>query len=160
MPSVAQPLPAPFTGPSLHEIERLPALGGAELVRARGHGAAPPPLLLAGARRIEPLHEAASTLVAGEWSASYVVPAEAAGLAAALEWPDGARGALPAPAPRRAPRLVLAPAPPGEPPRAALRRELAGAAAVAADAREETAARIAEQAADMRLVRDQAAGRV
>src|SRR5689334_12868239 len=155
---VAEPLPAPSTEPSVHEVERLPALGGAELVRARGLGPAAP-LLAAGERRIEPLPEAPLGLPAGEWSASYVVPAEAAGGVLALGWPDGSRVELPAAPPRRAPRLGLA-APPWEPHRVALERELARAAAVAAAAREETAARIAEQAADMRLVRDQAAGRV
>src|SRR3954468_23886247 len=98
MPGVAEPLRAPSTDPSVHEVERLPALGGAELVRARGSGPVPP-TLLAGERRREPLPEAPLGRAPGEWSASYVVPAEA--VAAALEWPDGPRLALPPAAPRR-----------------------------------------------------------
>src|SRR5690348_70519 len=107
---VADPLPAPSPDPSLHEVERLPALGGAELVRARGRGLAAP-ALVAGERRIEPLPEAPLGRVPGEWSASYVVPAEAARGALALEWPGGATVKLPAAPPRRVPRLGLA-APP------------------------------------------------
>jgi hypothetical protein len=160
-PGVAPANPSP----AVAAVERLPALGGAELVRARGVGPAPPALTV-GEQRVEPLADGPLGRETGRWSASFVVPAELVGEKAWLEWPGGPRIAL---APARAAavaasvldeRGVRRAPPPWESHRALLERELARAHEVAAEAREETAARIAAHAADVRLVREEAAARV
>jgi hypothetical protein len=80
---------------SVDAVERLPALGGAELVRVRGRGDAGPPALAAGERRLQPLADGPLGREPGTWSASFVLPSDAAGEPAWLEWPGGPRLALP-----------------------------------------------------------------
>lgn len=114
--STASAMPGGPAGPAIEFAEWLPALGGSRLLRVHGHAppADPPTLVLEtpeGSHRIEPRAQSRFTR-AGEWRASFLIPAELVGsgwTATALEWPDGAR--VPLPDPPAEPRAeVIAPA--------------------------------------------------
>jgi hypothetical protein len=134
---VAEAQPSFPAAPVPEAVERLPALGGAQLVRVRGRrpsGAAPasPPVLVVGEQRFESLAEPLVGRDRAAFGGTYVVGAEAVGRPAWLEWPDGERIPLPAEEPPAA-----APPPVERPPawvahRTVLERELARATAAAA----------------------------